>query len=84
MEIIVCGVCKGEGRTEHWEVGHNPDRYYEKCFNCNGTGRQLTRSFTITTPFGTDLNKGYLDADSKICELIRNTEKNARTLDTEK
>jgi len=84
MEIIICGVCEGEGKTKHWESGHNPDCYFETCSNCKGTGRQLTRTYIVTIPFGTDLHKGYYETDTKICELIRNIEKDARTLDTKK
>jgi hypothetical protein len=73
--IIICFSCKGTGKTEHWESGHNPDKIIETCGTCRGTGRLITHDYHITVPFGTDEKKcGFYEVDSKINQLRRDYE----------
>ena len=74
-DIIICSSCKGTGKFEYWESGHNPDKIVEDCSLCNGTGRLLLHEYRTTVPFGTDFRQtGFYEVDTKIHELIRKYE----------
>lgn len=76
MEVIICGTCKGTGKVEHWESGHNPDKIISECPICKGTGRLLEDTYRVQVPFGTDIMKsGYYQVNSDIYDLIRKYEK---------
>ena len=74
-EIIICGTCKGTGKVEHWESGHNPDKIIETCDTCKGTGRLIAHEYRITVPFGTDPREtGFYEVDREIHQIIREYE----------
>ena len=79
MEVIICGICKGTGKTEHWELGHNPDKITEGCSICKGTGRLMIDTYRVQVPFGTDMmESGYYEVNSAIYKLIRDYEKKVK------
>ena len=76
METKLCPQCKGSGKTEYWESGHNPDKIVETCTKCKGSGRVLTDEYRVMVPFGIneDRTKEYYEVNRKIIELIRDYE----------
>jgi len=74
MNTIICKSCDGEGRIKETEYR---DWKYVQCSRCKGTGRLLSRTYTIEVPFTLEpkeLSVLY-KIDSKIIEIIRNLKK---------
>ncbi len=74
MKIEICNTCDGCGEVKEYLGGRNNDYEFKTCESCNGTGRVLTREYTIQVPYGFDKDKIY-KCDSEIMKLIRKLEK---------
>lgn len=69
MNVIICKSCKGGGTVEQYR-GYRNEYDTVKCTRCNGTGRLLTRTYTVEFPFGTSTSITY-KFDNQIIEWIR-------------
>lgn len=66
----LCMMCDGSGEIREKVGHHNTEYEYHKCKKCNGTGRIIEGTYTITFPFDIEQHK-LNEADSKIHQLIR-------------
>ena len=68
MEIKICPNCEGQGTSEI----RSRDGYDKvQCQRCAGSGRVLTKTYTVEIAFGSDVT-GFYDADSTIVKTIQN------------
>lgn len=75
MNIILCNTCKGVGTIDRYtDDYHDSFKVPVHCDSCNGTGKQLTRSYTITVPFGT--NEIFVNnINTKMFQLVQEINK---------
>lgn len=71
MEVKICPNCEGQGHTEERET-RSTDHRIVQCQRCYGSGRVLTKTYSVEVPFGCNDLSGFYEADETITKTIRN------------